>query len=290
MYCFASHRHLTAKTYVLCPLSTTIFQPTEENGDGDIYEVDPSGQRLPKKTVLGQSFGGNYESFSYDDRDPTKPRFFYTEDKSNGALRRFTPHPDAVEAFSGDEAFNLLHSTGGTFEYLVFDMVAGDRGTFRWSTDLSEGRQSAVDNYINTEGIDARNGRLVFVSKKQRELFILELDEGTWTKSSTSSGVFDGQPDQVNYMLEYNKRRKLSAFERPPMLIFTEEGGKNAGIHARDQLGNYLTIVESLGGVAETTGLTFSPDYRHMYFAFQEEGLVYDVWREDGYPFDANVL
>mmetsp|Transcript_24987 Transcript_24987/g.54101 ORF Transcript_24987/g.54101 Transcript_24987/m.54101 type:complete len:874 (-) Transcript_24987:336-2957(-) len=271
------------KTWISC----------EENGDGQLYEVDPTGKRPAKITVLGQSFGGNYESFTYDDRDPSNPRFFYTEDKTNGALRRFTPHPDAVTAYSGtgdEAAFNLLHSPDGTFEYLVFDMVAGDRGTFRWSTDIAEGRQSADDNYINTEGIDARNGRLVFVSKKQRELFILELDEGTWSKSSTSTGVFDGQPDQVNYMLEYNKRRKLSEFERPPMLIFTEEGGKRAGIHGRDGLGNYLTLVESMGNWAETTGLSFSPDYKHMYFAFQEQGILYDVWREDGYSFDANVL
>ena len=97
--------------------------------------------------------------------------------------------------------------------------------------------------------------------------------------------------DQVNYLLEDDEGRNLISSNRPPMVFFTEEGGKRAGVHARDsENGRYLTIVESLGDWAETTGLAFSPDYRHMYFAFQEEGLLFDVSRDDGYAFDANVL
>ena len=69
-------------------------------------------------------------------------------------------------------------------------------------------------------------------------------------------------------------------------------GGSPAGIHARDSDGNYLTIVEAIdfGGSAETTGLAFSPDDMHMYFAVQDDGVIFDITRTDGRPFDAKSL
>ena len=272
----------------LTPWNTWIS--CEENDeDGQIYEVDPAGKRS-KRTVLGQSWGGNYESFAYDVRDPSRPRFFYTEDKSDGALRRFTPHPKAVKRFKGDEAFNLLHSEDGTFEYLVFDNVSRGRGTFRWSTSLSDGRSSASKYFTNSEGITCHRDRLVFVSKKQKETFVLNLDDGNFTSSGTERGIFDGEPDQVNYML----KRRSGARRRnggSPLLVFTEEGGRRNGVHARNEEGNYLTLVEARDkDMDETTGLTFSPDLKHMYFAFQDDGYVFDVWRDDGLEFDGDVL
>mmetsp|Transcript_34019 Transcript_34019/g.68522 ORF Transcript_34019/g.68522 Transcript_34019/m.68522 type:complete len:114 (-) Transcript_34019:1492-1833(-) len=75
-------------------------------------------------------------------------------------------------------------------------------------------------------------------------------------------------------------------------LIIILSGGRPAGIHARDRNGNYLTIVETIdfGGSAETTGLAFSPDNMHMYFASQDDGVLFDITRTDGLPFGGDTL
>jgi len=67
-------------------------------------------------------------------------------------------------------------------------------------------------------------------------------------------------------------------------------GGKDAGIHGRDSNGNFFSILESPVYEEETTGLAFSPDHKHMYVAYQKNGIVLDVWRNDGLAFSAKSL
>jgi hypothetical protein len=75
------------------------------------------------------------------------------------------------------------------------------------------------------------------------------------------------------------------------LLYFTEDGKQISGIHARDRLGQFYTILEGPGFYGdETTGLAFSPDGMHMYFAFQDAGQLYDITRADGLRFDAKTL
>ena len=35
----------------------------------------------------------------------------------------------------------------------------------------------------------------------------------------------------------------------------------------------------------DTRSIAFSPDNRHMYFSLQQQGFIYDITREDGFPF-----
>lgn len=42
----------------------------EEYANGQCWQVDPTGQRIPEKTELVESTGGNFESMAVDDRDP----------------------------------------------------------------------------------------------------------------------------------------------------------------------------------------------------------------------------
>jgi secreted PhoX family phosphatase len=68
--------------------------------------------------------------------------------------------------------------------------------------------------------------------------------------------------------------------------------GDKHGVHGRDAYGEYFTILEDATNEfsGETTGLAFSPDGMFMYFSFQVPGLIYEVKRDDGYPFYGAAL
>ena len=150
-------------------------------------------------------------------------------------------------------------------------------GTFSWSPNIQDGEASAAALFPNSEGIDVHNRILNFVSKLNKELFTLDLAAGTWTVSSTVSGAFDLQPDQ------------LARIMGDSVLYFCEDGGGNADIHARDSSGKYFTVVRGDGYNTETTGLAFSPDNKYMYMSFWGNSNIYSFWREDGLPFNGIV-
>lgn len=247
----------------------------EEFGQGSVFQVDPFGTRPPEETTLGIMRTGAYESFAYDIRNENQPRFFVTEDAERGALRRFT-----TDDPNWDDPWNILHSNG-IIDYLLLSPIVGERGgTFSWTTNFQAGRANAQQYYQHTEGIDVSGNELFVVSKNQKELFILDLDAMTYEVQSTVSGVFDGMPDQMQRLVH----------EEYDLLYFCEEGGRENGIHARDTNGWFFTILESAELNDETTGLDFSPDGKHMYVAFQENGLIFDITREDGLPFHGRTL
>ena len=74
-----------------------------------------------------------------------------------------------------------------------------------------------------------------------------------YESSSTVSGAFDRQPDQV---------ARLVGDE---ILYFCEDGGADCGVHGRDGAGRFFSILDGPAYDTETTGLAFSPDKRHMY-------------------------
>ena len=129
-------------------------------------------------------------------------------------------------------------------------------------------------------------------------LFILDLDGGTYTSSSTKYGIlpgggdFGGTPDAILNEGDY--------------LYFTEDGGKTASVYAvLRSTGERYAIFEAYDDVYkndETTALAFSPDGMKMYAAFQdcgcgnsEGGLDYtcgcllEFSRHDGYSFDGSA-
>jgi secreted PhoX family phosphatase len=241
----------------------------EENGSsGFCWEVDPfTGHTAQTNAVI---VGGNYESFAYDDQDPdVEARFFTTEDSGNGPLVRYTPAPSAFNTTSN---YDILTSDGGTHEYLVLNAD----GTFDWSSDVIAGETSASDYFPNAEGIDVINRQLFFVSKVDKELFELDLAAGTWVSSSTVSGAFDKQPDQIQKVVGDNE-----------FLYFCEDGGSSSDVHGRNSNGDFFTIVRGDGYGTETTGLAFSPNNKFMYVAFQGNSNVYAFWRTDGLDFGA---
>lgn len=239
----------------------------EETGGGQCWQVHPTGDRAPEKLTIGGSGGGWFEAFTYDVRNPSAPSFFVTEDLPDGALRRF--RPNAGTPFD----WSMLHAAG-TIDYL---QLLPDK-TFRWTSSMDKGRQSANEYFKNSEGIAHRNGVLMFVAKAHRKLFRLDLDKMTYTVTSTSTGGlvgggnFEGEPDHV-----------LAATDGP--IYLSEDGGATPGVFLYDG-SKFMAVLESDYGGDETTGIAFSPDRKFMFFAVQERGLLYQVWREDGRPFD----
>jgi hypothetical protein len=116
------------------------------------------GERLAQPITLGNE-GGYWESFAYDVRDITVPRFFVTEDAERGALQRFTPFNPAWDTRMN--AWGMLHGEG-TIEYLLLKPMSDNTsGTFSWGRDRAVARTNAGNFYPNSEGIDVYKGRLV---------------------------------------------------------------------------------------------------------------------------------
>lgn len=243
----------------------------EDSDSGHCHEVDPHTGFTQQLKVV--ELGGNYESFAYDNQDPTTPfneRFFVTEDSSRGALTRYTPNAKAYT----NNVYERLSTNDGVHEYLLLD----NDGTFSWTTDLSDGEENARTYFQNSEGIDVHERILSFVSKEFKLLFTLDLEEETWSSSSTVSGAFDLQPDQLGRIIGEGD-----------LLYFCEDGGDDCDVHGRDSTGKYFTIVEGKEYDTETTGLAFSPDAMFMYVAFQSDSNIYSFWRTDGLPFNGTV-
>lgn len=241
----------------------------ENQAKGEVYQVDPTGQRPAEKVTLGEM--GNFESFAFDVRDALRPHFYITEDAEWGALRRYSPSNPS----QWTDNWAKLHG-----DAVVDYLVLSTDGTYQWTTNKEAAKRNAQSYYPFSEGIDVADSQLFFVCKKAKEIFTLNLDTLTWQKASTSSGLFNGKPDQISRILG----------STDGLLYFTEEDGLNAGIHARDKDARFYTIVEAISFAGETTGLTISPDGRFMVFAYQEMGLLYQIWRQDGLAFDAKHL
>ena len=249
---------------------------------------DPMNRMPPKVTKLGGG-GGNYESIAVNNRNPSKPIFYVTEDFRSGALRRYTP-PITVDKWTS------LTATGGTTVYLNFTSST----RFGWTTNKMQAQTSQSTYYPNVEGIDFYNGHLYFVSKALKKIFLLDVDKGKytsfltndWGKPMPGGGFFNDEPDQIVRNGDY--------------LYFTEDGGPTVGVYATHKLtGAKYAVFEAISHLYsndETTGLAFSPNGKKMYAAFQDCvyldlclssndcGCLFEFSRMDGQSFDGSTI
>ena len=247
----------------------------EEESTGLIYQVDPTGARAPQVATLGNA-GGRWESFSHDVRNRQRPYFFATEDHNKGTVRRFTPATIDWD----NNPWNMLHGAGATDYLMIFPNSTNDGGTFQWTNDLNAAKNNARSYYPQTEGIDVYGSQMFLVCKNIRQLFTINIDDGTYSNRTTISGLFDGKPDTLQRILGDSRN----------LLYFTEEGGVDAGVYARDHLGRFYTILESPVYKDETSGLSFSADGRFLIVAYQDNDLLFQVWHSDGLPFHDTPL
>ena len=239
----------------------------EDGDDGQCWQVDPVNMKA-EETKLGGD-GGNYESVACDDRVYDQPVFFTTEDEEDGALRRFV---------ATQHGWDALHSDGET---TFLNIIDGN--TFEWTTDEGVGRNSAKKYFPKTEGIQVHEGKVYFMSKEFQRMYILDLENFTYTAESTGKkfygeGSFGGQPDQHMF----GPSRKY--------LYFTEDGSSDPGIYARYHDGTYFTMFQAIrGGIHtddETIGIALSPDHKRFYAGFQDNGYIFEFTREDGLRFE----
>ena len=241
----------------------------EEAKGGQCWQVDPTGQRTANRTVLG-GVGGYFEAFAYDTRNTAAPSYYITEDEVDGALRRYRPPTNS------SIGWDSLHLENGIVDYLEFL----PDGTFQWSKSLASGRISAESYFPNSEGIAIRSGTMAFVSKTKRQLFLLDLDQFTYSVVSTETdvlaggGQFEGQPDHV-----------IVSSSQSGLLILTEDSGPTPGMFAYDG-SKYVSYFESNYVDDEVVGVTFSPDGKFLYAAIQRAGYLFQISRSDGQPFD----
>lgn len=182
----------------------------EEHSEGAIWQVDPTGVREAQRITLGSGHdAGNFESFASHGS-----HFFVTEDAESGPLRRFTPDPTTT---NWTDPWSVLLGAGLT-EYLLLYPDSPRHGTYAWTTNKEIATDNSKMHYRNSEGIDVVEDRLFFVSKVQKEMFILDLSSNSYTVETTEHGLFDGDPDQVTKIVGDDE-----------LLFFTEEGGSNAG-------------------------------------------------------------
>lgn len=184
---------------------------------------------------------GRYESFAFDDSTTI---FYVSRDTGDGVVYRWCT------------------LANGAVDYLL---TSGDEtGTFNWTTDLTAAQDNARAFYPNSEGIDANNGMLFFVSKKLQRLVTLNLAARTYSYSSTISGAFADEPDQVGRLIKSGNES---------FLYLCEDGGNSSGVFGRAADGRYFTVMEGRtdGRNDESTGLGWSPDALHMYVTYQSE-------------------
>ena len=200
---------------------------------------------------------GYYESFAYDD-STTIPTFYATRDRKDGVITRFTPDSKAMECYKATDPYSRWCTLdSGEIDYLYLDE---DTNLVEWTTDERRASGNAKDLYPSSEGIDVKDGILYLTSKEKKRLVIVDLVKKTYSYSSTKSGAFQDQPDQLDVVLGPNSE----------MLLLCEDGGPDSGLHGRDLNGNYFTVlyrdkeIDTNRENDETTGLGVSPDFIHL--------------------------
>ena len=193
-----------------------------------------------------------------------------SEDFFFGCIRRFTPN------FASEDPWNMLLTPGVT-DYLLLSPDGGSRnsssGTFTWTNQLTLARGNAARNYPEAQGVTLDGNILSFVCRSVKRLFRLNLEDMSYTMTSTVGGLFDGDPNEIK-----------AVRGEETLLYMTEIGGRRSGLHVRTQNGEVYTVLEGYSR-SHSAGFALSPDGMHMYLTFKNQGTVFDIVRDDGLSF-----
>jgi hypothetical protein len=159
----------------------------------------------------------------------------------------------------------------GKYEFLRLEpnKMNEEEGTFQWVSEIT---LANAELYEGGEGIDAKDGVLVFTAKYQQHIFFLNLNDMTYVRRDTP--FTNEQPDNIRIMGD--------------AVWMCQDGGEQAGIWVRDFDGrgnNSARVLYGMDYLVETSGIDFSPDRTRMIMSFQG-AATWMFWREDGLPFD----
>jgi hypothetical protein len=243
-------------------------------------QIDPQAIQAQAVTAFGNL--GHYESFAYYDNGTAIPTFYMTMDDAKGVVTRLTPDDAARACYRQSADYDRWCTLeSGTLDYLFLTPGSGLAG---WTANASEAAENAKENFPNNEGINIQDGIMYITSKKIKRLVIVNLVTLEYSFESTKHGAFVEEPDQIVRIPGDDSGR----------MFFCEDGGPSPGLHVRNSSGVFLTILYGDGTKftidEETTGVAFSPDAKHLYVAFQDRGIVYDVTRDDSRSFRDECL
>eukprot|EP00563_Minutocellus_polymorphus_P011779 CAMPEP_0181071806 /NCGR_PEP_ID=MMETSP1070-20121207/28241_1 /TAXON_ID=265543 /ORGANISM="Minutocellus polymorphus, Strain NH13" /LENGTH=557 /DNA_ID=CAMNT_0023152833 /DNA_START=289 /DNA_END=1962 /DNA_ORIENTATION=+ len=196
------------------PWGTYLSSENESDGDGSIYEVDPTGLTKGTRTLLGSVAGRSaWTGVAIDNRRSNAPVFYVSSNQDEeGFVFRYRPSQDAINAHLFSEpAFHLLQDDPDpTVEYLVLVPTPDDpsRGVFTWIDDDDLGRDSAAEYFAAVSSLDAYDGVLYMTSEERQELFALDLDNEEYGSESTDVGDFEGDPACVVHILSGHESRR----------------------------------------------------------------------------------
>eukprot|EP00547_Thalassionema_nitzschioides_P014031 CAMPEP_0194238918 /NCGR_PEP_ID=MMETSP0158-20130606/5536_1 /TAXON_ID=33649 /ORGANISM="Thalassionema nitzschioides, Strain L26-B" /LENGTH=561 /DNA_ID=CAMNT_0038973277 /DNA_START=51 /DNA_END=1733 /DNA_ORIENTATION=- len=265
---------------------------SEESSGGSVYEIDPNAQPAGDdycRVPIVPDAGGFYEANAYwESTDDNKYHFYTTEDSDrNYRLTRFIPDDTIETMLSKPRKLDRLCNANGSLSYLKLVCTSSCRrsssthpsGTYSW--DSSSRTPDLGDQpYPYAEGIDVKGNELYFVTKEPKRLYILDLSSNTWTSTGTI------QSDDGSALFSADQVARITGSNSPDdLLYFAEDGAQGTqDIHARgvdptSDNGEYkfFTIIQGYT-TTETTGLTFSPDNKYMYFTHQENSEIWQIW------------
>ena len=166
--------------------------------------------------------------------------------------------------------------------------------------------------------MEVHGGIMYLAAREERRLLVLDLDAGTYSSESTEVGDLGADPTTVRHVLgAHFGRRRARLLRGPagpsagissrslhpghahsyaetvpqdvPSLYVAEAGDKKEAnmVAGRTDDGRYVAVLvgRNWEDKGDVMGIAFSPDLMHMYVAFDGEGEVFDVTREDGWSF-----
>ena len=137
--------------------------------------------------------------------------------------------------------------------------------------------------------LDPRNPELYGLNQQHPHHYDPSLEDMAVTASATTNN-----PKETTAMSMTDDRHHRALLKsKGPIMYFSEDGDSRCGIFGMDADRRFFTILELANGLNptdETTGIQFSTDKTQMYFAQQNAGFVFQVWRTDGRPFYGDYL
>jgi hypothetical protein len=221
-------------------------------------QVDPTGEREPEQTRLG--ILPNLGAFAFDE-SVSPPQFFVAQSEGDGVLTRFVPDEVGLACYKSEDKWCALES--GQHDFLV---LYTDR-TFKWATDYDAAKESAFLYFRDADAITVEDGKLYIVTKILNQVVCLDLFSMTYAITSRAA--------------ELQQLVGSSTFYFP-------EGPNIFGRDEDEQF--FILLYTDTLGADETIGVVMSPDQSHLYVSYQESGLIFDVQRVDGEPFQGQFV